>query len=286
MSETSPKPFVFVLMPFDSEFDDTYKLGIKSACEDAGAYAERVDEQKYDERILDRIYNQIAKADLIIADMTGRNPNVFYETGYAHAIDKRVILVTKNADDIPFDLIHHHHIVYEGKITKLKEELYTRVKWALENPRKNISNLGLELQFVINDIRILNNPVIEFKRPDRKASFSFIVNVHNPIEKEIKRKSFQMALITPEIFQDVRMSGSNVHTAKIDGVSTSNEEDYIHVFDIDYDILPGSWLTGIHIYTIPEHMPSEDSEYQLTLRIFSTGPPADYHFRIKLIKQR
>lgn len=82
----TPKPFVFVLMPFSSDFDDAYKLGIKKACKEAGAYAERVDEQIFDEQILERVYNQIAKADLIISDMTGRNPNVFYETGYAHAL--------------------------------------------------------------------------------------------------------------------------------------------------------------------------------------------------------
>ena len=105
------KPFVFVLMPFNSDFDDVYKLGIKQAVIDAGGYCERVDEQYYEERMLDRIYNQINKADLIIADLTGRNANVFYEVGYAHALEKRVILLTQNNDDIPFDLKHHFHIL-------------------------------------------------------------------------------------------------------------------------------------------------------------------------------
>jgi hypothetical protein len=42
---TSPKPFVFVLMPFTDEFNAVYKLGIKAACQVADAYCERVDEQ-------------------------------------------------------------------------------------------------------------------------------------------------------------------------------------------------------------------------------------------------
>ena len=117
MEGTSPKPFAFVLMPFAKEFDDVcYLLGIKPACETAGAYAERVDDQIFHESILQRIYNQISKADIIIADMTGRNPNVFYETGYAHALGKPVILLTRSSDDIPFDLKHYTHIVYEGRI--------------------------------------------------------------------------------------------------------------------------------------------------------------------------
>src|SRR5437870_420423 len=114
---TTPKPFVFVLMPFDQTFDDIYKFGIKGAAQDAGAYAERIDEQIFTEGILDRVFNQINKADVIVADMTGRNPNVFYEVGYAHALGKIGLLLTQDAADIPLDL-KHQHIVYGGSIDK------------------------------------------------------------------------------------------------------------------------------------------------------------------------
>ena len=79
----SVKPFAFVLMPFEAGFDDIYKLGIQATAKDCGIVAERVDEQSFSETILERIYRQIGSADFIIADMTGRNPNVFYEVGYA-----------------------------------------------------------------------------------------------------------------------------------------------------------------------------------------------------------
>jgi hypothetical protein len=116
--------FAFVLMPFSKEFDDVYRLGIKESVEGAGIIAERVDEQVFhSEKILERIYNQIEIADFIIADMTGRNPNVFYEVGYAHAKGKTCILLTSSADDIPFDLKHHRHIVYGNSITTLKSAL-------------------------------------------------------------------------------------------------------------------------------------------------------------------
>ena len=98
---TLPKPFVFVLMPFADKFDDIYTFGIKGAADDVGAYAERLDEQIFTEGMLDRIFNQISKADVIVADMTDRNPNVFYEVGYAHALGKIVLLLTQNSDDIP-----------------------------------------------------------------------------------------------------------------------------------------------------------------------------------------
>jgi hypothetical protein len=55
MADNSPKPFVFVLMPFANEFNDIYELGIKAACVEAGAYCERVDEQIFEGSMLERI---------------------------------------------------------------------------------------------------------------------------------------------------------------------------------------------------------------------------------------
>jgi len=139
-SETMlPKPFVFVLMPFDSSFDDIYKFGIKGAADDVEAYAERVDEQLFGEGILDRIFNQISKSDVVVADMSGRNPNVFYEVGYAHALGKIVILLTQSSDDIPFDLKHRQHTVYGGRIETLRAELAPRIQWALGEAKRRQS---------------------------------------------------------------------------------------------------------------------------------------------------
>lgn len=135
---TAPKPFVFVLMPFNEDFDDIYKLGIKEAAKEVGAYAERVDEQIFNEGILERIFNQISKADVIVADMTGRNPNVFYEVSYAHALGKIVLLLTQKADDIPFDLKHKQHIIYGNngsKIQSLRNELNPKLNWAINESK-------------------------------------------------------------------------------------------------------------------------------------------------------
>lgn len=121
--------FAFVLMPFDKGFDDVYKLGIKAAAIELGIQAQRVDEQTYSETILERIYGQIVQADFIVADMTGRNANVFYEVGYAHAKNKLTTLITSRVDDIPFDLKHHRHLVYETSIANLKAQLNDEFKW-------------------------------------------------------------------------------------------------------------------------------------------------------------
>jgi hypothetical protein len=87
--------------------------------------------------MLERIYRQIEIADVIIADMSGRNPNVFYEVGYAHAKGKLVILLTSDAGDIPFDLKHHRHIVYGQSVATLRKQLTTDLQWA----KKEIQSL-------------------------------------------------------------------------------------------------------------------------------------------------
>src|SRR5262245_21730515 len=143
-ASTAPKPFVFVLMPFDRKYDDVYEFGIKGATADAAAYAERLDEQMFTGGMLDRIFNQISKADVIVADMTGRNPNVFYEVGYAHALDKVVILLTQTADDIPFDLRHRAHIIYEGSIGNLREKLAPQIAWAIAESRRRAQGVVAE----------------------------------------------------------------------------------------------------------------------------------------------
>ena len=144
MRNSQTKPFTLVLMPFSEKFRDIYEVGIKPACKDAGAICERIDEQIFSENILERIYNEIRKADIIISEMTGRNANVFYETGYAHALGKRVILLTQDVDDIPFDLRPYPHIVYIGSISKLKNELERRMKWYVERLTGMVEANGLE----------------------------------------------------------------------------------------------------------------------------------------------
>lgn len=138
------KLFAFVMMPFDRSFDDIYKFGIKEPANQLGFHAERVDEQIYSEGILDRIYRQIELADVIIADMSGKNPNVFYEVGYAHAKDKICILLTSNAEDIPFDLAHKRHVIYNNSIKMLQSEIIENLQWA-KNEIQNIKNSNIHV---------------------------------------------------------------------------------------------------------------------------------------------
>jgi hypothetical protein len=59
------------------------------------------------------VQESILDADLILCEMSGRNPNVFYELGLAHAVGKPAILVSRREEDVPFDLRHVRVILYD-----------------------------------------------------------------------------------------------------------------------------------------------------------------------------
>jgi len=102
----------FVLMPFDKKFIRIYSSYLKPTLIEHDWKCSRADEIYEPIEIMDLIWEQILRADLVIADLTGRNPNVFYELGCAHALDKSTVLITQSINDVPFDLRQRQLIEY------------------------------------------------------------------------------------------------------------------------------------------------------------------------------
>ncbi len=107
------KRFCFILMPFLSELNYFY-LFLKKHIEDNHSFkCFRADNNVLTIPILDKIVKYIQEADILIADCTNRNPNVFYEMGIAHTLNKKVILITKdNITETPSDIRHYEFIQY------------------------------------------------------------------------------------------------------------------------------------------------------------------------------
>lgn len=124
----------FVIMPFKDEFRDIYILGIRETLAKHGYVCERADEIQFSGRVMEKIWDSIKEADLIIAEVTEHNPNVYYELGLAHANEKLVILLTKNISRAPFDVRDLNHIIYRD-IIELRDLLDRRLV-SLVNDRK------------------------------------------------------------------------------------------------------------------------------------------------------
>ena len=128
---TSIEKMCFVLMPFDERFNSIYTDLIKPVVSETGYDCKRADEIFSTKPIIEDIWEHIQKAKFLIADLTSRNPNVFYELGMAHAINKEVILITQNSNDVPFDLKHYRYIIYEDSVagaSKLGEGIKNTIK--------------------------------------------------------------------------------------------------------------------------------------------------------------
>ena len=105
----------FVIMPFAKEFTAAFKAIRKAVERDRGFTCTRTDELLGGGHIIEDILRGIASSELIVADVTGRNANVYYELGIAHMCKpvENVILLSQALDEIPFDLRHFRHIVYK-----------------------------------------------------------------------------------------------------------------------------------------------------------------------------
>jgi hypothetical protein len=103
----------FVLMPLSQELQPVFEDHIKLVAGLLGLRCLQADSIFDNRAIIEDIWSSINKARVVIADLSGKNPNVFYETGIARTVGKEVVIITQNIEDVPFDLRHLRHIQYQ-----------------------------------------------------------------------------------------------------------------------------------------------------------------------------
>lgn len=144
----------YVLMPFAAEFTHIYETALKPAIADvAGRLAlpfscRRSDETLGPGSITREIVGSIYRADVIVADLSGNNPNVFYELGIAHSLGNKSIMITQSIVGTPFDVAPYRLIRYEATpdgLVKLRSQLAGAVREVLTGSK-----------------RLPNNPVQDF----------------------------------------------------------------------------------------------------------------------------
>lgn len=107
---------VFVVMKFDEPYNSLYEKVIIPICDKCGYKAVRGDDVHRPGIILQDIISEIQEADIVIAEITPVNANVFYELGYAHALKKHTILLAERGNELPFDIRSYRVIFYDNSI--------------------------------------------------------------------------------------------------------------------------------------------------------------------------
>ena len=109
-----PQPKCFIVMPFGvQDLEDLYTEFILPVLGECQLRCERGDDIFGSNVVMDDVKAAIAAADLVIADLSGQNPNVFYEVGIAHTLGKPVLLLSQSIEDVPFDLRHRRVLPYQ-----------------------------------------------------------------------------------------------------------------------------------------------------------------------------
>jgi hypothetical protein len=127
MPSSSPvdEKLCFVIMPFRQPFDRHYEKIIQPAITAAGLIPLRGDKIYGTQPIIRDIWKNIRRSRIIVADVSGRNPNVNYELGLAHALGKCTVIISCKLRDIPFDYRHLRCILYDSSTRAGAEKLFT-----------------------------------------------------------------------------------------------------------------------------------------------------------------
>jgi hypothetical protein len=128
----------FVIMPFGGWGDDYFEEIYKPAVDSSNLEVHRADDLFRPSTIVHDIWAYTKRAKLLLADLTGRNPNVFYELGLAHALGKPAILIAESMEEVPFDLRALRVIIYDKNApdwgTILRENIESSIREVLESP--------------------------------------------------------------------------------------------------------------------------------------------------------
>jgi hypothetical protein len=112
----SVEPKAFVVMQFSSPYNEVYCEVIKNVCESEHIDVTRIDEESGPGMIIQDINRAIREAKVVIADISPVNANVFYEVGFAHALNKPTILLAEKGTKLPFDISPFRTLFYENSI--------------------------------------------------------------------------------------------------------------------------------------------------------------------------
>jgi hypothetical protein len=188
----------FVLMPFGSQNDQLYNRVIKPSVEAAipGMECRRADEISLSGSILRDIVCGIAQADVIVADLTNRNANVFYELGIAHSLCGKTVMLSR-AKKFPFDVLVYRIVRYDltaGGLDKLGESLKKAVR-EIGNSTSPVSNPVVD--YLPNHIQRISPRLVRAIAPVGRGFSEFLIN--RELHSSIRRSLYEQSRLVNEL---------------------------------------------------------------------------------------
>ena len=214
------KTSAFVIMPFKEEFFEVYEL-LKERFSDNFEFTHAGDDVNTQQNILKDIVQMIYESDIVIADLTGLNANVFYELGVAHAFGKKVIAISQDLAQLPFDIRSYRATEYS---THFKKFDYL------------VKELTRYLKGAVDGSVAFGNPVSDFLTTIDKSELTAIFTETTNLDEDSDEKGFidhladieeEMTFITDSLTElttdmNTMSSGINECTSEINRVSKTN----------------------------------------------------------------
>lgn len=209
----------FVVSPIGDEGTDIRKNAdqlfqhiIKPVCEKCGFIAQRVDEFDTSNSITQEILDALNDYDLVIADLTGHNPNVFFEIGYRTKSQKPIIHLKRKDEMIPFDIAAIRTFEYD--LTDL--DMVTATKNRLEKVIKNFKydeikdskrmNTSFENNIIVaslNDIQYKIDVLTEEIKKKENETLKMVIETLNEQKSEPESLETEMLkILMPELMRN------------------------------------------------------------------------------------
>lgn len=198
----------FVAMPFDGTCDSPYYNAILPACMGLDIKCIRIDEDWSQGAIMQDIINGLFDSDMVVANITGANPNVYYELGISHALPypNKTIMIAKHGTEFPFNIRAYKIIQYNDEskegLEVLKGQLKERMKNILEGPNDSSNPvqdyIGYYEGFVLTQDDAEERHKITLKKAVDMSKYSLILfgtTLHSVVNqspiKKMKKKLTQ-----------------------------------------------------------------------------------------------
>lgn len=193
--------------------DEVFSYLISPVCEELGYKPVRVDQVDAVDNINETIINYLKTAPMVVADMTGHNPNAFYELGFRQALELPLVPIIQAGNRLPFDVISQRTVFYNlsvGKIGQSKKDLKAKMKsfenFVMPENRNDkiitLDELDDKLTKKLNKILNLleNKQSYSSFTPVRDINVKPFISEHQSIIQQIQDKTnqFQRSPLFPE----------------------------------------------------------------------------------------